>query len=399
MYFKQMNKKIRYILVLAVWVLAGACGHKTGEVVESAYVLPISAEPEYRFVRNGRSSVDIQECKLLSTPINYIYEQKMRSAQIQTEESYTDTKKLFTEGEFGLKPRSELAGSAYAQPFRSEVQRYMDELIETSAQLSGYGAEVPYKHRLQEAEVGKGGYVGVNIGDKNIAFVGEKGLVVAELFRFGVMGAIYLDKILNVHLDDDLLANHTLQSNHNNLVLGAGHNYTALEHHWDLAYGYYRYWRPWAEGEGIPALRKSSDRIFRAFVEGRMLMETFRYDDIREQARIIREELGRVVVIRAIHALVGANTMTNLRERPKYAFQLLSQGYGLIYAAQFVRKADGSPLFKREEVQGLLEGMRSGNGLWDKERLLDSAEREGSLLWAATNLASRIGVTLDEIKK
>lgn len=394
-----MKREIRYILLLALGVLAGACGHREGEVVESAYMLPLPPEPEYRFVRNGRSSVDIQECKLLSTPIDYLYARYLHSALLLDKKSYTHTKQLFAEGEFGLKPRSELAGSTYAAPIRGEVQKYMDDLIEASARLSGYGTAAPYDHRRQEAVVGKGGYVGMSIGDKNISFVDEKGLVVSELFRFGVMGAIYLDKILNVHLDDALLANASLHTEHESLTLGTGHNYTALEHHWDLAYGYYGYWRPWAEGEGIPALRKSSNRIFRAFVEGRMLMETFRYDEVREQARIIREELGRVVVIRAIHALVGANTMTNLREQPKYAFQLLSQGYGLIYAVQFVCKADGTPLLKHEEVQRALESMRSDKGLWDKEKLLDSAAREGSLLWIATKLASSIGVTLDEIKK
>src|SRR3712207_4842813 len=67
-------------------------------------------------------------------------------------------------------------------------------------------------------------------------------------------------------------------------------------------------------------------------------METSRYDEIKLQADTIRHELGRVVAVRAMNLLVGANTFANLKENPKYAFRLLSQAYGLIYASQFVKK-------------------------------------------------------------
>ena len=67
----------------------------------------------------------------------------------------------------------------------------------------------------------------------------ERGIAVAEVYRYAVMGAIYLDKILNVHLSEDVTENPEVRSAHDLTQLSAGHNYTELEHHWDLAYGYY----------------------------------------------------------------------------------------------------------------------------------------------------------------
>lgn len=128
-------------------------------------------------------------------------------------------------------------------------------------------------------------------------------------------------------------------------------------------------------------------------------METSRYDEIKLQADTIRHELGRVVAVRAMDLLAGANTLANLKESPKQAFRLLSQAYGLIYASQFARNAQGKPFITYEETRKLLQTLEQEGGLWDKERLLGEEKAEGSLRHLAAQIGERFGVLLEEIKK
>ena len=71
------------------------------------------------------------------------------------------------------------------------------------------------------------------------------GIAVAEVYKYAIMGAIYLDKILNIHLSEQILENNEVLVRNDLTQLLPGHNYTELEHHWDLAYGYYDFWKHW----------------------------------------------------------------------------------------------------------------------------------------------------------
>ena len=395
-----MDKQWQYIIAIIGGILLGGCTHhRPGEVVESAYIPPLFPEPKYSFARNGSSSVDIQECEYLSTPLDYIYESGLREARLGAAADYDHIMGLYREGDFGFKPREEIAKSEFASSMRAEVRAYIDGLIDASAAIAGRGKPDYVEHRRQEAKPGNTGYVGKNIGDRDIYFVDEKGFVVADIFKYAVMGAVYLDKVLNIHLDPKTLGDEAIRMAHESVTLPSGRNYTVLEHHWDLAYGYYAFWRPLAQAEGIPALRDSEYKIFRAFVEGRVVMDTFRYSDMLTQAKIIREELARVLIIRAMHLLVGPNTMANLEEKPKYAFRFISQACGLIYSAKFIRDAEGKPYFTQADIEDILQSLGEGEGLWDSKRLLSDAATKGSLRNIAMRLGQAIGITPEDIKK
>ena len=233
---------------------------------------------------------------------------------------YDEAMQMFREGEYGLKPQNEIATSTLHLTDRGKILQDFNSWFDMSTRIAGLGQEKPHERRSTEAQKGITGYVGINIGDKDICFVDERGIAVAEVYRYAVMGAIYLDKILNVHLSEDVTENPEVRSAHDLTQLSAGHNYTELEHHWDLAYGYYDFWKPLAQSEGLPALKDSHRRIFQCFVRGRTYMETSRYDEIKLQADTIRHELGRVVAARAMNLLVGANTFANLKENPNMLF-------------------------------------------------------------------------------
>ena len=130
-------------------------------------------------------------------------------------------------------------------------------------------------------------------------------------------------------------------------------------------------------------------KIRNAFVQGRIELGRYRYEALYEQMRIIRKELSKVMAIRTIHTLTGANTLANYSESPKQAFKYLSQGYGFLYALQFTRKPDGSLYFTYDEVKTLQNQLIAGTGLWNKSRLLAPAEIVGSLKNITQQIAER----------
>src|SRR5690606_12210257 len=77
----------------------------------------------------------------------------------------------------------------------------------------------------QIAEAGKAGVLGGKY------LVDENGFEYGQFIQKGLIGAMMLDQISNVYLGTEK------QSADNNSVV-EGKNYTALEHHWDEAYGY-----------------------------------------------------------------------------------------------------------------------------------------------------------------
>lgn len=392
--------KFVYRIIASIYCISlVSCISGVDEVVQSAHIEPILPEPLYKFSRMGESSVDIVECDFLEAPIERIYKVYLKPARISDNLDNEEVEKLYNEGEFGLKPVEEIAKSELHLANREQIVSDITGLIRTSAEIGGLGQSNPFVYRRREAKVGSSGYVGNNIGDPNIYFVNDKGLVIAEMFNYSILGSIYLDKILNVHLDDNVVNNPDVRRKHENLELKEGRNYTDLEHNWDLAYGYFKFWRKLAHAEGLPALKDSELFINRALVKGRTYMDDFRYDDIKMQLDTIRTELSKVVAIRAMDFLIGDNTLVNIDENPKYAFLFVSKACGLIYASQFARNKEGKPLITYTEVKKLLDNLLQDKGLWDKERLLADEKTIGSLRNTAFVIGNKFGVSLQDIKK
>ena len=74
---------------------------------------------------------------------------------------------------------------------RDKILKDIDAWFETSARIAGLGANIPsYEHRNREAVKGLTGYVGNGIGDKDICYVDERGIAVAEVYKYAIMGAM-----------------------------------------------------------------------------------------------------------------------------------------------------------------------------------------------------------------
>lgn len=392
-----MKSISKYIILVSVFCLS-ACNIGEGETIESAYVEPLPPEPKYSFSRNGSSSVDVLECELVKEPIDRIYDY-LKKAQVSTQIRYNEIIDLYQNGMYHVKPQQQVVSSALHSAKKAMVEQEIIRLIDVSALISGKGQPNPSNHRNTPAKYGKTGYIGQNVAEVNVSFADQKGIVVAEVFANVMLGAIYLDKILNYHLDDHFFDDSQLIAKHENVNLLVGRNYTELEHHWDLAYGYFAFVRPLVQAEGIGLLKNSERNIFNAFVQGRFELGRYRYDDMKKHISTIREELSRAVAIQIMDILVGENTLVNMDEGTGYAFPFISKAYGLIYAMQFARNSQGQPYFSAQEVNTLLENLNSDKGLWDKNKLLAGQDTKGSLKNIASQIGKPFGISIQDIKR
>ena len=395
-----MKKNIAiYIMLLLIPLTFLSCDQWEGETVESAYREPQIPDPTYQFKRNGSSSVDYLECSLLRDPLDYIYSSYLKIASIMYQANMEKVQDYFSNGEFGLKPREEMAASPLHKADRTRILKDVEDIFRSTGVLSGLSQPSSGTYRNRKAKPGQGGYVGANIGDVNIAFANEKGVIVAELFNGIVWGGIYLDKILNVHLNDSLYNDTRLRREHESTTLLPGRNYTELEHHWDLAYGYYQYWLPFIQTSGLSVLRESRIKIYNAFALGRLALTEFRYDEVQTQLQLIRAELSKVAAVRTMSLLIGEITLANLDEDINNALVFLSKGCGAVYGLQFTLQASGIPHLSYEEATRYIAQLTTGNGLWNKQRLLGSESTEGSLRNVAAAIGKRYGLTLNDIKR
>ena len=391
---------IRFVLL--AFLLGGmtSCENNLDETPESSFVWNELNPPHYSFKRNGISSVDYKECEYLSSPIQTMYESYLRQARLMNQSQYELLCGYYEEGLYGIAPKDEVAQSPLCNVYRPAVLADLDELIDETRRISGGYSPDPSAVRNREAVEGETGFIGSNITDPNLIFVNAKGVVVSEVWRNYIYGAIYLDKILNVHLDEGILTNQEVRDAHQNVVLPPGRNYTMLEHHWDLAYGYYKnFWQKFAQADGLLVMKDSHRTIFEAFAYGRLAMKTFDYKRMMEYRQVIVNELSRVVAIRAMYSLLGPNTLANLNEDPRYAFSFVSQALGFVYALQFASRADGQLSYSREDLLRLMNSMTEGRGLWNVDRMRAGAEHEGSLLYVANEIGKPFGITAEQIKR
>lgn len=386
------------VFCLLTGLVLGACHKGVGEVVETGYADPILAEPQYKFSRGGGSSVNTLECGFLKDPLDYIYSSYLKHAELESDTEYKAMMLYYTKGEFGLAPQIELASSKRMALQRIAILKDFERLLASSAKISGYGTLHPYKLRVRHAYEGSSGFVGINIGDKNIFFVDTLGVAPAEVFRYYALGAIYLDKVLNVHLSN-FSGNAQRLIDHQDLVFPRGHNYTELEHQWDLAYGYSQLLQELTVSDGLIPLKDTQRTMLYAFIEGRRALADFRYEYTEELIRKIRLELSRAFAVRVINLLQGPNTLANLNSQSKYTLLLVSQAIGLIRSLPFTLRENGEPYISYADAEALVADLLSGKGLWEQKRLAADVTVKGSLANIAERVAKIYGLNRQDIQR
>lgn len=204
----------------------------------------------------------------------------------------------------------------------------------------------------QAAEQGKAGKLGTN------RLVNEKGFEYSQFVQKGLIGAMMLDQIANIYLGTD-------KQSADNTEKVDGKNYTALEHHWDEAYGYL------TSNETYPVDGKESflgsyasqgtsvhdgaEKLYLAFLKGRAAIVNNDKATRDEQIAYIRTQLEKAIATVAISYLNKTNTATDDASR----FHALSEGVGFIYSLRYAHNAKINKA-KSEELLNALTGKEHG---------------------------------------
>ena len=235
-----------------------------------------------------------------------------------------------------------------------------------------------FPYLSDDASAGSAGKI-QEAGGGSTRYVNGKGLELNQAINKGLIGGLMADQMLNNYLGTAVLDAGTNTVDNDEKTLSDGKNYTTMEHKWDEGFGYLygadnqenptlgadsflnKYL---ARVEGDPDFQGIAATIYDAFKLGRAAIVNNDYLTRDDQVDIIRENISKVIAIRAIYYLQQGKA--NLGTDWASAFHDLSEGFGFVYSLQFTRKpGTNAAYFSTSEVNGFISTLTSGNGFWD----------------------------------
>lgn len=263
--------------------------------------------------------------------------------------------------------------AADADAERTRFKAYFDTVAAVSALAS------------QTASTGVPGRLGSYL-------VNGKGFEYGQFIQKGLIGAIMLDQISNIYLGTEKQAA-------DNITIITGENYTALEHHWDEAYGYLtsnEYYpkkdpadsTKWLEyylgsyARQVNGTYGDPTSIYMAFLKGRAAIANKDINTRELQISTIRTSLEKAIATIAISYLNKTKTATTDAAK----FHSLSEGVGFIYALRYAHSAKINKN-RSNELMDIL--MNKANGFWS----LTNADIDN----ARDQIATTFGISKDAI--
>ena len=216
-------------------------------------------------------------------------------------------------------------------------------------------------------------------GGGSTRYVNSKGIEINQAINKGLIGGLMADQMLNNYLGSAVLDAGTNTADNDAGTLADGKNYTTMEHKWDEGFGYLygaddqenptlgadsflnKYL---ARVEGDTDFQGIATTIYDAFKLGRAAIVNKDYLTRDAQVDIIRENVSKVIAIRAVYYLQQGKA--NLGTDWASSFHDLSEGFGFVYSLQFTRNpGTSSAYFSTSEVNAFITTLTSGNGFWD----------------------------------
>lgn len=205
-------------------------------------------------------------------------------------------------------------------------------------------------------------------------YVGANGVEYNQVIAKTLIGGLLADQILNNYLSTTVLDEGTNVEDNNADLVAEGKTYTTMEHKWDEAYGYVyggtedkpsdllKYIGSVDGNENYTGIAST---IEDAFILGRAAIVAKDYTVRDAQAEIIRENISKVIAVRAVHYLQSGKALIESKEYGS-AFHDLSEGLGFVNSLQFTRKPNTtSPYFTKTEVDEFYKNILANeNGLW-----------------------------------
>lgn len=352
----------------------------------------IQTPSTYEFTRNGESSVSFtgQTTRIkMATELSVA----MTDFDNSTEELLLEMYRNQTEEGGDASPYSDPDLNAATKNIKGKVAASADYFSANTAISSEIKAQFEtwisnqvnevFPNQNVQAEPGVAGQIA---DGSSTRYVNSKGFEYNQLVAKGLIGALMTDQILNNYLSPSVLDAGTKREDNDNQVTEEGASFTTMEHNWDEAYGYL-FGNSENPGNPIPTIGQDDDflneyvgkvesdedfsgiaqEIFNAFALGRAAISETDYELRDEQALILKERISTVIAVRAIYYLQAGKTALQ-SEIPNYgtAFHDISEGTGFVYSLQFTHvPGTSNPYFTKTEVDGFLDQLQSGNGLWD----------------------------------
>jgi hypothetical protein len=258
-----------------------------------------------------------------------------------------------------------------------------------------------------EGNAAAAGVAGVYLDGSSKRLYAANGLEPQQVMLKGLMGACFMDQIVNNYLSLAVLDEGQNKVNNDNKVLvvdnGVQKNYTKMEHLWDEAYGYvygadvagaspvYKFWSSYInQVDADSDFGTVKEDINLAFRKGRAAIVAGDYVTRNEQINIIKNKLALVAAVRAVYYLKEGKTKLTAGDNGIKAFHALSEGYGFIMSLRYTNKpGTNNPFMSKAEVDAILTELMGGtNGLWDLDYL------NNHLDGLATQIANKFGFTV-----
>ncbi len=195
--------------------------------------------------------------------------------------------------------------------------------------------------------------------------VDSRGLEVAQIIQNSLIGALQLDYMGNILLDEGLAADNT--------QLADNANYTQLEHNWDIAYGLLTLNPVYLEG-ATDASRNTTEfgggaiiweynkagysAIYPAFLKGRAAIVNSDVEQYEALATLIRLEFEKSI---ANGALVNLEKWKTARDDAGRA-HAIGNAVGFIYSLRFAELHQIDATYSETILENLIG---SGGGFWD----------------------------------
>ena len=245
------------------------------------------------------------------------------------------------------------------------------------------------------------GVAGKYLDGSSVRLFAANGLEPQQVLLKGMMGASFMDQIVNTYLSANKLDAGTNVIDNTNKIVESGKNYTTMEHNWDEAYGYiygaddaannsYKFWSSYINQVNADSdFNTVSSDIDLAFRKGRAAIVANDYTTRDEQIAIIKEKIAIVPAVRAVYYLQDGKAKL-VTDNGAKAFHALSEAYGFIMSLRYTNKpGTNNPYFSKVEVDTMLNTLISGpNGLWDIDNISPKLDA------ISTQIATRFGFTV-----
>lgn len=335
-----MNRRINILgLLIGLVTTVGLTGCGDDDEVGQSLEIPTT----YVFERNGTSTVSFSG---QTDRLNMLSEIKIL---LKTGDAgnavdatvianmYANEENPFSDG--GLNSSTK---NLESKSFASDVQFFKDLMNDLGTQSSTIA------QTSATATPGKAGLLDRS-GSGNTILVNDKGWEYTQIIEKGLMGSVFYNQIFNVYLTDARIGDDV-----DNETIVESQNYTAKEHHWDEAFGYFgvpvdfpsgdpvledsenRFWATYTNNLNTPELLPDvNSTLMNAYLTGRAAIIADDFEMIAEQRDILYKWHEIVTAATAIHYINSTISDLNNNNDVANAFHHLSEAYAFVKAIQY----------------------------------------------------------------